>query len=297
MPLIQTIRFILSHPLNKGQKLKALLRYLRWQVGSRLLAGQAVVPFVDDTRLLVARGMTGATGNIYCGLHDFEEMSFILNALREGDCLVDIGANVGAYSILAAGAVGARVLSFEPVPTTFAHLVENVRLNRLEGKVAAFNLALGAKDGVLRFSSLQDTTNHVLTENERDEPSVEVKIDCLDSYLEQIGDKPFILKLDVEGFETEVFAGGSRVLSSPNLLAVIAEENGCGNRYGAAAGAVGKLLADHGLREYSYEPFTRELRVPEHAEPSSNKIYVRNEKSLTSKVRAAKKHRIGNRIL
>ena len=298
MPLIQTVRFICSHPLNKGRKLQALLRYFRWQVGSRLLPGQVVVPFVDHTRLLISPGMAGATGNVYCGLHDFEEMGFVLHVLGEGDCLVDIGANVGTYSILAAGAGGAHVLSFEPAPATFAHLVDNVRLNRLENKVTALNLGLGSKAGKLRFSTLLDTTNHILADNEQDEPSIEVKIERLDTYLENIGGRPFVIKLDVEGFEAEVLAGGSKVLSSPNLLAVIAEENGCGNRYGTPRDALGRILESHALVHYGYDPLQRRLVRPDERKGAGcNQIYIRDKNSLECRVRAAKAHRIGKQIL
>ncbi len=275
-----------------------MLRFFRWQLGSRLLPGKVVVPFVDDTRLLVSRGMAGATGNIYCGLHDFEEMGFVLHVLGEGDCLVDVGANVGSYSILAAGAGGAHVLSFEPVPSTFSHLVDNIRLNRLEEKVAALNLGLASKVGKLRFSTLLDTTNHVLGTDEQDGPSIEVGIECLDHYCEKIGGRPFAIKLDVEGFEVEVLAGGCKVLASPNLLAVVAEENGCGNRYGAAPGAVGQILASHELVEYAYDPLQRLLsRTNQRTVGGCNRIYIRDKNSVESRVRAAKKHRIGKRIL
>jgi hypothetical protein len=50
-------------------------------------------------------GMTGATGNLYVGLHEFEEMAFLLHFLRPGDLFADVGANVGSYTILAAVAV------------------------------------------------------------------------------------------------------------------------------------------------------------------------------------------------
>ena len=45
--------------------------------------------------------MHGVTGNVYCGLHDFAEMSFMLHLLRAGDLFADIGANVGSYTVLA----------------------------------------------------------------------------------------------------------------------------------------------------------------------------------------------------
>ena len=71
---LNTLSFILRHPLNRAKKGAALRRFIRWQIASRLLPGAVAVPFVDSTRLLVLPGMTGATGNIYCGLPEYQEM-------------------------------------------------------------------------------------------------------------------------------------------------------------------------------------------------------------------------------
>ena len=55
----------------------------------------------------------GATGNLYVGLHEFEEMAFLLHFLRRGDLFADVDANVGSYTILAAVAVGTEAIAFE----------------------------------------------------------------------------------------------------------------------------------------------------------------------------------------
>jgi hypothetical protein len=68
---------MLDHPLNRADKWAALKRYLRWQIGSRSVPGDVLLPFVDRTYLRVRPGMTGATGNIYAGLHEFEGMAFL----------------------------------------------------------------------------------------------------------------------------------------------------------------------------------------------------------------------------
>ena len=75
-----TLSYILRHPLNRGRPARALSRFVRWQLKSRLVPA-AEVPFAGDTRLRVRRGMTGATGNVYCGLNDYEEMGLVLHAL------------------------------------------------------------------------------------------------------------------------------------------------------------------------------------------------------------------------
>ncbi|MCA9257280.1 MAG: hypothetical protein KDA33_16655, partial [Phycisphaerales bacterium] len=137
MSLAHTLKFIINHPLNRDRKLAALERFAAWQIRSRLSAGPHEVPFVNSTRLRASRGLYGATGNIYCGLHEFEDMGFVLHLLRKDDLFVDIGSNVGSYTVLASGAVGAHSIAVEPLKATFDHLMNNIRCNKIENLVTA----------------------------------------------------------------------------------------------------------------------------------------------------------------
>ena len=145
--------FVWRHPLNRNGKWAALLRVLRWQLAARLLPGPMGLPFVEDTFLFARRGMTGATGNWYCGLHEVREMAFVLHLLREDDHFLDVGANIGSYTILAGGGVGARVTAVEPIPETFAHLERNVALNGLASQVRTCRLGLSDQTSILRFTT------------------------------------------------------------------------------------------------------------------------------------------------
>src|SRR5690606_18092896 len=121
-------------------------------------------------------GETGLTGNIYVGLQEYEEMAFILQALRAGDLFIDVGANSGAYTILACGAVGCDAYAFEPVPETFARLTENVRLNAIDGRVRCTGRAVGSTAGTLTMTSRRDTSNHILGDDESATMSVPVEV-------------------------------------------------------------------------------------------------------------------------
>ena len=74
--------------------------------------------------LIANAGMAGATGNIYVGLREFEDMAFLLHLLRPDDLFVDVGANIGSFTVLASGAVGARSLAIEPIERTFNILIK-----------------------------------------------------------------------------------------------------------------------------------------------------------------------------
>lgn len=74
--------------------------------------------------------MRGATGNVYVGLHEFESMGFVLHVLRSSSAFIDVGANVGAYTVLAAGGwepPGSRLNPCRPhiaaFATTFASII------------------------------------------------------------------------------------------------------------------------------------------------------------------------------
>jgi FkbM family methyltransferase len=229
MGIIDTLSFITQHPLNEHRKLKAIHRWLCWQVGSRLVPGPVVINFVNNSMLLVTPGMTGATGNVYTGLHEFQDMAFVLHLLRRGDVFVDVGANVGSYTVLAGG-VGANCISIEPIKSSFDHLIRNINLNGIYNAVSARNIGIGAQKGILKFTKALDTVNHVVSLSEaRDEATTDVEVNTLDNVVAEA--EPALIKIDVEGFETEVIAGAEKVLSKKSLLAVIMELNGSGCRY------------------------------------------------------------------
>src|SRR5215469_2280777 len=148
-----SLRFVMRHPLNARGRYRALRRVLSWQIASRLMQGPIAFPFVDHTHLFAVRGMTGATGNWYCGLHELSEMGFVLHTLRPEDHFVDVGANIGSYTVLAAGAARSRVTAVEPIPATFVHLQRNIVLNDLTARAQAHQLGLSDREGTLRFAA------------------------------------------------------------------------------------------------------------------------------------------------
>ena len=75
MKLFSIIKFIAFHPLNRGKRLSAVLKFIRYQFATRLFESKFLVNWVNDTKFLVSKGETGITGNLYCGLMEYEDMS------------------------------------------------------------------------------------------------------------------------------------------------------------------------------------------------------------------------------
>ena len=253
-----TLRHILGHPLNRGHAIDAIGRFLAWQIGSRLVPGAVVFDWINSSKVIVSPGETGITGSVYCGLQEFEEMSYVLHTVTADDLFIDVGANVGAYTILACSVKGARGYCFEPVPDTFVRLRVNLRLNELDERVTCLNIGLSDTNGELLFTNDQDTINHVVTPGEAQNGNVvRVIVKPLDAVLH--GEMPSVMKIDVEGFETPVLLGASETLAKSSLHSIIIELNGSGARYGFDEQKIIKLLNDAGFRAYRYRPKERRL--------------------------------------
>lgn len=291
--LFNTLRSIANHPLNRGHVAAALARFLAWQVGTRLLPGPVLVPFAGGSRLLLGRGMHGATANLYTGLQEYEEMAFVLHCLRKGDSFVDAGANVGAYTVLAAAVRGARCYSFEPVPASFESLAANIACNGIGQRCQAFRVALGSEDGEVWFTTDAGPMNHVLAKREPVGNCVTVPQCRLDDVLR--GAPVTALKVDVEGYEAEVLRGAAATLSSSELLAVIAEVNGESRRYGVSREEVFRILREAGLVPVRYCPEERKL-LPG-CNNRGNAIFVRDPVRVEQRLKQARAVRVQGRYV
>lgn len=284
--LLHTLRFIVRHPLQRDRPLSALARWARWQLASRLAPGPIVVDFVSGTRLLVTPGMAGATGNIYVGLHELEPMAFVAHLLRPGDRFADVGANVGTYTVLASGVAGAATTAFEPIATTHARLVDNVRLNGLSGLVEARREGVASEVGTLRFSTDADTMNRVVGAAASGAVA-DVPVVTLDGAL---ASEVTAIKLDVEGFEEPALRGATRLLRSPALLAVVVETLGGRSADGRPDG-VQRLLTGAGFTACSYAPLERALAACAHG-VQANTLYVRDRAEVARRLAGARPLRV-----
>jgi FkbM family methyltransferase len=286
------LQFIWKHPLASRNRPRAISRFLGWQFRQSLRRRPEKLTFVEDSVLIVEKGMFGATGNIYTGLLEFDDMAFLLHVLQPGDTFVDIGANIGAYTILAAKNAGANVISFEPIPSTFEKLGLNVEANQVKEKVDLRCNGVGDKAGTLRFTRTMDSINHVLRDDEIADSAdtVDVPVVTLDEMLKD--QRPALIKIDVEGFEWPVLNGARSTLASPSLNAIIIELNGSGGQYGYDEDEIHKLLLSHGFLPYSYEPFSRKLKVEPGYYGHNNTIYIKDAEWAGLRVKAARKYNI-----
>lgn len=140
---------------------------------------------------------------------------FFRRFLKKDDVCLDIGANIGLLTIVAAQTVGQNgtVFSVEAHPRTYRFLEENLRLNRLNN-VTKYNMALGNQEGFLSFSDrISDDTNHVLLNGN----GLRIPVTTFDNITRDM-DRINLLKLDIEGYEKIALQKACRTLDITDCI-------------------------------------------------------------------------------
>lgn len=181
--------------------------------------GRIPLPNGQIMRLGRDAGINLASALYWSGLDGIEaETSRVMRFLFErSSVFVDVGANYGFYSLLAAlWNPDLRVVAFEPVPAIFAALQKNIQLNGLAGRVICENLALGARSGTAPFylpptdgKDLQatGTLSADSWQVRHNSPSLKVDVVNFDEYETSRPMRVDLIKIDVEDFEADVLQG------------------------------------------------------------------------------------------
>lgn len=165
-----------------------------------------------------------------------ETVEWIEKFVKPGDILYDIGANVGAYSLVANKFSGgkAKVYAFEPSFSTFAQLSKNIFLNRCSSEVIPLYVALSEKSGIETFNysslspgiALHALGNTIDNKGNAFTPvfSQPVISYTLDEFIERFAiEPPTHIKLDVDGHEWPILKGAAKTLALPSVKSVLVE--------------------------------------------------------------------------
>ena len=239
-------RFVWTHPANRGRRVRALLGAAGWQIYKRA-TGRARDLHAWGLTLRCYPDSTSASLVLYCaGRPDWHEMGFMARYLRAGDGFVDVGANIGVYTLFARSLVGptGRLEAFEPGEKALRRLRENLALNGLADQVRVHACALGAEAGTVRFSTRHDTTNAIVTEDAAGaDEFTQVPCARLDDVL---AGRYAMGKMDIEGAEPLALQGAGRLLGDANPPVWLLEMNGACRRYGWSEDRLAAWLAQRG---------------------------------------------------
>lgn len=161
------------------------------------------------------------------GVYERRVAEVILAVGKPGDLMLDVGANMGQHSLIAAWH-GLRVHAFEPLPRLALRLKANLALNRLEERVSVFESAVSSVEGSATLHEMDraDDGSHSLlaSATERQQRDVEVRTVTIDGHLKAHScGPPAIIKIDVEGAEALVLDGAKQTLHAPDAPVVLLE--------------------------------------------------------------------------
>jgi FkbM family methyltransferase len=235
-----------TNPLTKSKPIWALVKYLYINFLLYVLKREVTITYLNGIKARVKKG-DGIVGNYHSGLHEASDSIFLMQLLQEGDFLLDIGANVGHYTLLSGLYSNCKVVSIEPIPGTFDRLAANVKLNNWKYAPELLNIGLSNEAGELVFTNQQFTTNKVSTNGQ----GIKVKVKTLDEIC--AAKTPDFIKIDVEGYEWFVLNGGLKTLSNDTLKLILIELNESGKNFNIQDEQIIALLKEKGFLPYVYD--------------------------------------------
>jgi FkbM family methyltransferase len=221
----------------------------------------------DDT---VATLEIGETGKIKMFLNPDDEMVTVriaaeriwepnetfwfLRAVKEGQVVVDIGANVGYYTLLGGAVVGekGRIYAFEPDPVGFGILEKNVRLNGLTNVVLE-QKAVSSESGSIRlFLADENKGDHRTYQTDEERESIEVGALALDDYFEGYEGSIDFVKIDTQGAEAAIVEGMDQLIKEHEEMRMVVEFWPYGlDMFGADSDELLEKLQSYGFEFYN----------------------------------------------
>jgi FkbM family methyltransferase len=269
------------HKIKKALKANKLIRFLVIPLIDKRIQYKTLKLFNIPFKYNLLDGKTikfYPKGQIALGMYknyfEHQELEVYQKIIKSGMTVVDAGANIGLYSLIASKLVGpkGKVFSFEPSKKTFTRLLENIKLNKCNN-ITPIDTGLGDQEN-LTLTLQQDAgngdaerylspTNNENIRGNTVTPKIEeeqVVIDMLDNCLERFGVKKIdFLKIDTEGFEYYILKGASKVIqNSPNIMILLECTETLTARAKTSQKDVFDILKGHNLNIYYWNLKTEE---------------------------------------
>ena len=238
-PFVRLLRNVAS-PASRGHRLRAVRKTVAYDVRTRWRKKPTVAPIGRHSKMICYPGETNSPLVAYLNPPNAMEMFVWEKHLQPGDLFVDVGSNIGIYTIFALD-LGAEAIACEPHPATFARLQEHLELNGYEAE--ALNVAVSNEPGTLRLTEGLDSFNHLVFDGA---DGIEVEARTLDDI---VGDRVVDgMKVDVEGAERLVLEGGRRAISEQRIRLLQLEWAGVrsSGTLGEDRGAIERILDEAG---------------------------------------------------
>ena len=270
----------LNHPLNKNMKIKTIFKIIIFFFKKRInLKKEIIISWVNNSKFIYTNNDPHLKWNIY-------------HVLRSDNTFIDVGSNIGTYTILASKVVGSKSISFEPHPVTFEKLKKNINLNSIKKSVIAISKGIGSEISKKKFSNFTGDKGPLnrISSDLKNENDINIDVSTLD--VEININSEYLIKIDVEGYEYHVLKGGKKILENKKLIGIIIETNSMTKKYGYNNEEVANFLNSLGLFPIKYDPIKRKIEKIKNFEFNKNTIFIRSFEKIEFLVKNAKQLKI-----
>jgi FkbM family methyltransferase len=161
--------------------------------------------------------------------YEAENFKFLTNSCKPGAVIIDIGAHIGLFSVIASQVTGksGKVYAFEPAPSTYQLLQKTLSINHNGSVIETFQKAVGKETGKITFfvSDGQADNGNSLVNYKEDRPlnGIDVEVTSVDAFVQEkkISRLDFI-KIDVEGAEYDTLRGTAETLQNLRPVCIVA---------------------------------------------------------------------------
>lgn len=192
----------------------------------KLIGKERIVFKYQDIKLFVGVNTALENSILFDDYNEKEILNLITYFSKSNYDFIDVGANVGVHSLTASKAnENIQVFSFEPEPTNYFNFLSNIFLNKVKN-IKPFCLGVGnvQENKILNINSGWNKGRHSLKMNfGENNQKISISIISLDNFKIYLPVKQVVIKIDVEGFESEVLKGAKDTLSIINECVIIIE--------------------------------------------------------------------------
>jgi len=212
-----------------------------------LLGKKHIVKDILKNKMILSLTDKGLSRDLFHnGIREPENTKLYQSFLNKDDVILDIGANIGYFVLLASSITKGKIYALEPDHRSFNLLKKNISLNGLDKKVKTYHVAAGDKKGEINF--YQEDYLNLSRVAKKNEVGAKVKMITVDDFCSD--KKVSCLRFDVEGYEFFLLKGAQRLLSEKDVKIFMEVHPSLIEDFGCKLSDFFKMIEDFKVRYY-----------------------------------------------
>lgn len=250
--MLKSIISLFSSLDHKKSKTVLFFKLIIWRINKIFIKTSIIHTFFNELKIIVTPYSSYGALVFYLGLPDKQEMNYLLKQLNSSDIFIDVGANIGVYSILASYKIKkGKIYAFEPNVKILSDLKNNIQLNGIKNIEIISKIVSNHNKSEL-FES--NDISEISSISKKSGKNIhQISSITIDSFLKNEKIKSVkLLKIDVEGAEGLIFEGAVKSLKSKIIKNIIFELNLNCTNFGHSPAKIISLLNSFNYDVYQF---------------------------------------------